>query len=435
MKIPALAITFIILSTPALAAETAPPCQVGVYRLADQSLVDVAPGGGDALRWRRMDGVTGKLTSKDGAWTSTLGWTDRPDGVPVAFDCAKAEISFAGQTGQKVELEVKETTFVGDSGTVLAGRLVLPKGDEAVPISVMVHGSEDYSARERYFEQRAWPAQGVGVFVYDKRGTGASQGKYTQDFRMLARDAAAAAAEARKLAGPRLARLGFDGGSQGGWIAPLAATETKVDYVIVRFGLAENALAEDREEVMLGLAAKGWGPEVQAKAREITDATGKVVASRFKDGWTELAAVKAKYEKEPWFKDVDGEFSGEVIKNPETAVRVIGPQRDVGTSWDYEPLPTLEKLDAPLLWVLAGSDREAPPAETRRRLTTLAKAGRPITVIEYPDTDHGIIEFETAADGKRTSTRYADGYYRAILEWAKTSKLSGTYGKAIRVAP
>lgn len=417
----------------ALADEPPGRCHVGVYRLADGSLVDVAPSDMD-LRWRRMDGVTGKLTPKNGGWTSTLGWTNRPDGVQVAFpDCEK--ISFQGQAGTKVPLEARETKFAVEGGVTLAGRLVLPKGAAAVPVSVLVHGSESYSGRERYFEQRAWPAQGVGVFVYDKRGTGASTGKYTQDFRLLARDAEAAAKEARRLAGPRLSRIGFDGGSQGGWIAPLAASSTKVDYVIVRFGLAENALAEDREEVMLGLREKGYGPDVLAKAREITDATGKVMASRFKEGWTELAAVKAKYEKEPWFKDIDGEFSGEVVKNPEAAVRVIGPQKDVGTSWDYEPMPTLEKLDTPLLWILAGSDREAPVAETRRRLSGLAKAGKAVTVLEYPDTDHGIVQFEADETGKRTPTRYADGYYRAILEFAKTGTLRGTYGSAIRVTP
>lgn len=425
------------LITVAAAGADEPPgrCHVGVYRLSDGSLVDIAPVD-SSLRWRRMDGVTGKLTPKGAAWESTLGWTDRPDGVQVSFgECADQKIRFQGLDGRKVSLEVRETRFQGDGGTMLAGRLVLPMGGDKVPVSVLVHGSENYSGRERYFEQRAWPAQGVGVFVYDKRGTGASQGKYTQDFRMLARDAAAAAAEARRLAGPRLARLGFDGGSQGGWIAPLAATQTPADYVIVRFGLAENALAEDREEVLLTLREKGYGPDVLAKAREVTDATGKIMLTRFQDGWEELAAVKAKYGAEPWFKDIDGEFSGEIAKYPPEAVRVIGPQRDVGTSWDYEPMPTLQKLDAPLLWILAGADREAPVDETRRRLVSLAKAGKHVTVLEYPHTDHGMVEFEIDTAGKRTPLRYADGYYRAVLEFAKTGRLKGSYGAAIRVTP
>ena len=41
---------------------------------------------------------------------------------------------------------------------------------------VLVHGAEHDSARKYYFLQRLFPAEGVGVFVYDKRGTGGSPG-------------------------------------------------------------------------------------------------------------------------------------------------------------------------------------------------------------------------------------------------------------------
>src|SRR6185369_14213067 len=104
--------------------------------------------------------------------------------------------------------ETRDVTF--RSGDVeLAGRLVLPPGTDKVPIVVLVHGSEDSSARDFYAQQRQFPAMGVGAFVYDKRGTGASKGSYTHDYPLLAADAAAAANEARRLAGPRAGRVGF----------------------------------------------------------------------------------------------------------------------------------------------------------------------------------------------------------------------------------
>jgi pimeloyl-ACP methyl ester carboxylesterase len=421
-------------ATAAQAAEPPGRCHVGVYRLADGALVDVAPTK-DAMRWRLMDGRSGELKlDSTGGFASTLGWTGRPDGVQVAFGtCEQDRITFAGQAGQKLKFKAIDTTFMGD-GVKLAGRLVLPEGDGPVPISILVHGSEDYSGRDRYFEQRAWPAQGVGIFVYDKRGTGASDGKYTQDFRVLARDAVAAVKEARRLAGARAGRVGLDGGSQGGWIAPLAASQTPVDYVIVRFGMAESALAEDRSEVLLGLQEKGYGEDVLAKARKLTDVTGKIMATRFEQGWDELDALRQAHGQEPWFKDVEGEYSGEIVHHTRAEAVELGRKADVGTSWDYEPLPVLQKLDTPMLWILAGSDREAPVEETRRRLLALAKAGRPITVIEFPKTDHGILEFETAADGERTPTRYADGYFRADVDYAKTGTLPGRYGAALRLA-
>lgn len=427
----------LLLSAASAGAQAPEPdllCHVGAYRLDDGSLVDIGASG-EALRWRLMDGRTGALALKDGAWLSTRGWTGRPDGVEVAFGaCGAGEIRFDGKAGRRAPLVVRDTLFLGPDGVELAGRLVLPEGDAKVPVAVLVHGSEDYSARERYFEQRLWPLNGVGVFVYDKRGTGGSHGKYTQDFQVLARDAAAAVAEARRLGGERVGRIGLDGGSQGGWIAPLAATLAPVDYVIARFGLAEGPLAEDREEVLLGLAEKGHGPDVLAKAREVTDVTGRIVASGFNDGWDELAEMKRRYGAEPWFKDIEGEFSGEIVRNPPEAVRVIGPQRDKGTSWTYDPMPVLRSLETPMLWILAAEDREAPVAETRRRLVGLADQGRPITVLEFPRTDHGMVEFELV-DGERRATRYADGYFRAVLDFALRGKLDGRYGTSVRLSP
>lgn len=430
----AIAAALTLAQTAAHAAEPAGACHVGAYRLADGALVDVAPTK-DALRWRLMDGRTGEFRPDTaGVWVSRRGWSDQPDHIPVAFGaCDEGKISFAGQAGQKLKFQVVDTTFQGD-GVKLAGRLVLPEGAGPVPISVLVHGAEDYSGRDRYFEQRAWPANGVGVFVYDKRGTGASQGKYTQDFRVLARDAVAAVAEARRLAGARAGRIGLDGGSQGGWIAPLAASQTPVDYVIVRFGMAESALAEDRGEVLLGLKEKGYGDDVLVKARKVTDVTGQIMASNFEQGWDELDALRKAYGQEPWFKDVDGEYSGEILRRTRVDATEVGRKTDVGTSWDYEPLPVLQKLDTPMLWILAGSDREAPVDETRRRLLALAKAGRPVSVLEYPNTDHGIVEFVAAPDGGRTALRYSDGYFRAVIDYAKTGALPGRYGAALRLA-
>src|SRR3546814_13627615 len=91
------------------------------------------------------------------------------------------------------------------------------------------------------------PEQGVGVFVYDKRGTGRSTGSYTQDFHLLAGDARAALVEALRLAGERAGRIGFHGGRQAGWVAPLAASKTPpAQFVLVGYGLAPGARSEER---------------------------------------------------------------------------------------------------------------------------------------------------------------------------------------------
>ena len=192
-------------------------CRIGIYQLRDGSDVDIGLTDGDHLRWRRKDGTTGVLTEgSNGQWTSTLGWTDRSDGKHVSFsECSAGQIVFAGVPGRRIALDVTDTVFQG-AGVRLAGRLVMPKGNAKVPIVVLVHGSEDFSARDFYALQRQLPTEGIGVFVYDKRGTGASSGRYSQSYLLLANDAIAAMHEAKRLAGNRAGRVGYQGGSQGG---------------------------------------------------------------------------------------------------------------------------------------------------------------------------------------------------------------------------
>ena len=405
-------------------------CHVGVYRLEDGSWVDVAPLPDRGLRWRRLDGSTARMTlAADGHWSSTLGSTTRVEGPQPRFgECDDGGIVFEGQPGRRIPLDARDTTFIGQGGVRLLGRLILPPGDGPVPIMVEVHGSEGSNALAFNAFQRFAPASGVGVFVYAKRGSGGSEGAYTQDFHILAEDAAAAVVEARRLAGDRAGRVGLHGASQGGWVAPLAADRTPVDFVIVGFGLAYGPLSEDSDQVALDLKAKGWGPEVLAHAREITDVTGAFIASHGAVGFGDLEAVRARYGAQPWFVDIRGEFTGFLLNTPNAAIIAMAPRLDIGTSWDYDPLPVLNRLDAPMLWIQAEDDIGAPPDATRRRLIDLSTQGRPITLLEYPDTDHGIVRFETAADGARTSLGYAPGYYQAVLDWARIGRLDGAYG-------
>ncbi len=407
-------------------------CLVGLYRLDDGRFVDLSPQtNAAALRWRLVDGRSGRLgRNDDGSWTGYRGWSDARDTTAIEpGTCDAPALRFDGQRGQRVEFTAQDTRFRGD-GEELAGRLVMPAGDAPVPIAVLVHGSERWSALTYSYWPRLLAAHGVGVFVYDKRGTGRSTGRYSQDFNLLANDAVAALGEARRLAGPRAARIGFFGGSQAGWIAPLAATRSDAAFVAIGYGLADSPLAEDRDQVMLDLKRRGHGPEVLAKAREVTDATAAVMASGFRDGYDALAAVKDKYGREPWWKDMRGEFTGELANRPPLLLRWFGPLYDEGTTWRHDPMPVLHALKVPLLWVLAGADREAPPEETRARLRAVAQAGGPVTLVEFPDTDHGMLEFVESADGARERTRITEGYHALVVDWIRDGRAAGAYGRA-----
>ena len=415
-------------------------CHAGAYRDADGRLVTLTPSD-EGLRYRLESGESGRLTRRpDGRWTGTRGWTD--DGPPAAAariagcDATGIEFGLAGEplvAAERQVFRVREAKFQS-RGVSLAGRLVMPQGDEPVPLAVVLHGSENYSARLYSPEQHRLPAQGIAVFVYDKRGTGGSGGEYTQDFYLLAADAAAALDEARRLAGARAVRVGFVGGSQAGWIAPLAATQAPVDFVLIGYGMAEGPLAEDAGEVRQSLSDRGYGADVLTQAKEITDATGRVIASDYKEGFEALAAAKAKYRDAPWYGEIQGEFTEDFLKYPNWVVRVVGPFHDQGTSWGYDPMPTLRQVTTPQLWILAAEDREAPHEETLRRLATLQSEGRAIVTAVFPDTDHGIIEFETR-DGERVYTRYAEGYFPMMVEWIRSGTVTGPYGRAAIAQP
>ena len=418
-------------------SDTVRDCQIGAYRLSDGEIIDIAQSEGGTFRWRKFDGSTGVLHQKeDGSWTSTLGWTDRPDGHTASFTgCANGEIEFDGKKAHRIPFDVTDIVFEGRDGIKLSGRLVLPKGNERVPIAVLVHGAEHESARDSYALQRLLPAENVGVFVYDKRGTGASKGKYTQDFDTLADDAVAAMREAKRIAGARCARIGYQGGSQGGWVAPLAATRAPVDFVIVSFGLAVSVIDEDQEEVALEMQLKGHSEEEISKALEVASAAEAVFESNFTKGFERLDAVRAKYRNEPWYKDVHGNYTHFIL--PYTAVEAREKFKDFlpGTPFRYDPIPTLRAVKAPQLWVLGQDDLEAPSAETSRRIKALIAKGKPITLAVFPHAEHGMTEYEIASDGERVSTRYAPGYFAMMRDFARNGQLSGSYGASLVMKP
>jgi len=277
------------------------------------------------------------------------------------------------------------------------------------------------------------PAYGVGAFVYDKRGTGRSQGSYTQDFSLLADDAVAALREARRLAGARLTRIGYHGGSQGGWVAPLAANRAPADFVIAAFALAVSVIEEDREEVEIEMREKGHSAAEIAQALEVAHAAEAVAASHFTSGFAQLDAMRAKYRSAPWYKDLHGNYTYLLLPYSEAQLRELGRTElnfTQSTPFNYDPMPTLRAATVPQLWIVGGEDYQAPSAETSRLIKDLIASEHPFTLAYYPNAEHGIKLFDVAADGERISTRYAPGYFKLIRDFARDGHLTGTYGDA-----
>lgn len=423
------------------AAMAAPSCLVGAYGAGTEiaALTETnPPNAPGTLRFTGVDGSNGALTPRaDGSYAGIL-WTPtgKADAVLSAKSCDSGEIAItigAAPARSWARFRLRETpvTFTSD-GATLRGRLIEPDAESGAALTVLVHGSENSRAIGVYSFPYLLAAQGVAALVYDKRGTGSSEGTYSQNFERLAKDAAVAADTARHMAGNRYRRIGFFGASQGGWIAPLAARKTAIDFVMVAYGLIETTLGEDAEQVADELRRKGYGEDVIAKARIVTDATGAVVASHFTAGFDRLEAIKRRYGGEPWFGAFEGEYSGPMLREPPEALRASGRDRydNLDIIWKYDAYGTLKALAIPQLWMMAVNDIEAPSAHSIAQLRQLQRAGKPIDLAVFPDVDHGIREYQVEPDGTRRGTRFAAGYFPLIADWMKGT-LKPSYGRSI----
>jgi len=79
------------------------------------------------------------------------------------------------------------------------------------------------------------------------------------------------------------------------------------------------------------------------------------------------------------------------------------------------------------LWILAADDIDAPVGETVRRLTSLMR-DRPIRLVVYPGTEHGLFEYEIDAAGERQSLRQPATYLPLMCDFIRTGRIGKQYG-------
>src|SRR5690606_8407145 len=234
--------------------------------------------------------------------------------------------------------------FTHDDAT-LYGEIVMPANGAPAAVVVLQYGSGKDSAVTYNYLQHLLPLYGIAVYVFDKRGTGRSTGDFTMEIPAMAVDVAAAVEAVRARVGEL--PIGVMGESQGGWVVPLAATRGTVDFVVVSFGLAIPMLEEDRQEVAQELKARGYGPQILARADEVQAAAARVIQSRFTEGMDELRRLKEKYGKEEWFRHLGGDFTGPMVSSDDADLAGIKAMFDFPYDLAYDPLPALRKLDRP----------------------------------------------------------------------------------------
>lgn len=392
------------------------PCETGIYRKDDAAFLSITKAG-KGFGYTFSNGVIGNTQ----------------DAAPLVV-CETAAVRVGGR-GQEVwtKVPIAETnTRFASHGVMLAGRLMeAPGAGKQTPLVIYAHGSEENGWIDRARDPYQMVGRGVSVFVYDKRGTGLSEGEYTQNLPRLADDLVAASLTAKKLAEGRYGRFGLFGLSQGGWIAPLAAARAKAEFLGIGFGLVVDIAEQDAAQVARQLRDQGYGDDIIAHGKTITGITARVVKSGYRDGLDELARVQGLYGKETWFAAIKGGYTGVLLGMPVDELRSKGiPRFDkYDIDWSLKPMQVLSTVKVPQLWALAAEDRQAPVALTVERLSALRKQGQDIAMYLFPDTDHGMRNYTVAADGTRKYSNIAPGFYDLMADWAK-GKLEGGYGKA-----
>jgi hypothetical protein len=221
-----------------------------------------------------------------------------------------------------------------DAGDVkLAATLYRPPGAKGdLPAVVLSHGSGPQTRNQNGFWTNLALEAGLAVLVYDKRGTGQSTGEVARwnvnDTPEIVADLASDMKHAaRWLAvqpGIRKDEIGLMGGSQAGWVMPLAASQSPVvSFIVIGAGVPLPTGAEDVHS--RALSQLGYDDETKAPLKAI------------------LAA--------------------------DMATRRSAPYKG------YDPADAIESLKIPVLWIFGLHDGVIPTRQSIQRIENLRASG------------------------------------------------------------
>jgi dienelactone hydrolase len=251
-------------------------------------------------------------------------------------------------------------------GAVLAATITEPLTPGPHPGIVIVHGSEPGQRIYYGVWVGLYASLGLTVLTYDKRGKGASTGTYPGEFPSdsnLAIYAADAATVLRFLAswpGVDPKRVGFHGGSQGGWTVPLAI---------------------GRHQAPAAFAILVSGPAVSVDQQGV---------------WADFSA------------------SSNIL--PSASPDAMDAAVRATTSSGYVPATVLATIRQPILWANGAVDRQVPTTVNAEILRSLHHSNWDIEIL--PGVDHGLFENSSGLEhDEPKATRLARGLRDLIAGW------------------
>ena len=239
-----------------------------------------------------------------------------------------------------VEIHFRNTAQQLDLG----GLLFVPSGDGPFPAVVVIHGSGTSSRDNKWYLTltRFLQENGVVVLLPDKRGSEDSEGDWrTANFHDLATDTLAAIEYLSKQQQVPVVGIGVVGMSQGGWIAPIVASQSNdLDFVVTLVGSAVTPIEQLQYEENLNIRQIGFLPGISNMLALLSTAYIRNVSqAKFWDGIA-----------------------------------------------DYDPIPYWRELSVDALMLYGSDDTNVPSAESAARLSELANPA--IQVRIYAGSGH-----------------------------------------------
>jgi len=236
------------------------------------------------------------------------------------------------------------------------------------------------------------PPHGIGVVTFDRRGEGESTGDATRGrFDLQAEDALAV------LRAVGAERAGLAGYSQGGWVAPIAATlsdEVAFLVLVASIGVTPSEQMMVACERQLRLA--GYGDDVVERALDLRRRFEHWIHLQAPEPDEALAADLWSAVDEPW--------AGQLWLPPtlldEESVRLWIDEMD------FDPRPIFASVRVPTLSFYGANDSWA-PVEASAEAWKAAR-GDEVDVVVVPGAEHDM----TLPDGS-----FAPEYEQKLVEW------------------
>jgi pimeloyl-ACP methyl ester carboxylesterase len=389
---------------------------------------------GDSLRFGMsyLGGVFAGTVSADGS-RITGAWSQ--GGTALDIKVVRGD-SAVGRRPQEptppYPYDTLPVTYENRAGGVrFTGTLTLPRGSGPFPAVLMLTGSGAQNRDETVMGHRPFlvladhlTRAGIATLRVDDRGVGGSTGNtLTATIADNAGDALAGVEflKTQRAVDPR--RIGLLGHSEGGWVAPLAATRSKdVAFLVLLAAPAVTGeeIRHAQDSVMSLLS--GGSLELVAADRMVSEALYDALKAEPNDSLALIrmaeAAEAAGARLSPSHRArLDSAWAG---------VDMQQVWRPMVTPWfryllTYDPRPVLARVTVPVLALFGGRDVQVPPAQSTGPMVTAFRAAgnRDATVRVFPDLNHLFQHAETGliTEYGRIEETLAPEVLAAITDW------------------